>query len=1726
LLEIDKLNTQFPNQSDYYLFTSNLNMADNNDQQPIIQSYEDKIRNYLSKSQEDQFFDFRSFEQQLQSVDGDADDSHDVKLKPQQFQTPASRESGVHRPTDENSSKSQNRNSGFSGSHGNHPPKKPHSYTPIQDDELDDTHPSWDHNSVSEIYYNYNPPNQRSHQMERVTTQPALEEDQQSSQSSHTGKEHHLEHVQGSQSEMLPPTTSNFVSSQTKLGLTTSSLDEHHQQPPTQSSTNRQQQVGRREAHFQKEKGGRRGSSDHQTRTRTPQGFQQQNPPQPPPRRPPPHQHFQPPPPQHFQPPPGMSQTSTPSFVVMTDEYGRQSCVSFSELMTSRETSFDREVEKAQLQQLGILTPVESERGTKGYSDLSPMEWILEVKYLMERNPNWRQKTTAVLSKLHRRIIEDLLLYHPNERLEEIQWEDLASNILELMVPEDERQDCVAAYMTAKQGKKQPPTEFYSYLVKTYEKASFFASFELTPPDVKFYYCLWKDIRTDVQLRSPANLSTLELVTTAQNVYERTLNHKQNKYLEKEVHLFNKIILEEREDGKEKEQEVVEEEKEVREGEEQEVVEEKGEVKEEEQVEGKEEEGVVKERRERVGSEDQIPTDTHHKKGRWRKKKWKRREEEEKQQLKDHTPNQTLPTSGDGTLLIQAKVHGLEKRVMIDTGATTSFISLTEVEERNLRTKKRKKRKITLPDGFQIKEEGVLKLSVELQGIPKRLSILFHVVKMDIPAIIGFDVLQENHITIDCGMQTLSYTPPVDIPTKIQLRNWMQVEEEEEDLKNVWDLDKYGPSKEEVEHFLVELSEEMKEAVLKTGIIPEEDTLPPPSKLPKINLNTGNTPPKRSHQRPMNKTKYAELRKQTQLMLQGGIIEEVLDPEARKWQSNILMVSQPPRDPRFCLDPSYVNKHLIVEEFALPLVKEIVEGVARGKYYSTLDLSKAYWQVEVAEEDKEKLVFKVDNKYYRFNRLPFGLKSASFHIQSHLSDWIEEDGVFLYIDDIVISADTQEEHDTKLLRVLEKLKRKNLMINVKKSHLNKREIQVLGHKVKEGRILPLDSRIQSVANWPSPTNREDLVTFVSLLNYHSNLIPNLARRSEPLQRLRRKGTHFKMTDETRRAFNDLRSTLSDPAAMLRPALNNEKFHIEVDASTQGTGAVLFQLIEGEKRIIAYTSSALSAHEQHIHASELEALAAIRALEAFREITYGQPIALYTDNEALSWILEQQSPSPKQMRWILRMLEYNVVFHHIIGEENEAADALSRRPLSLNMLTMTHAPLQDLLEETKEHEGWKALKEKLESGRRVHPKQRKYVADHEAGTFLADGEVYKTIQNQEGQEQIVLVVSPEVGKKLISYYHDHPFFGGHLGIAKTLQKVKAQTFWGGMDQDVYNHITTCQTCQESKPDNTPGLTHHFETPDDFNKMLSIDVMKVGRSDAGPQYFLIMVDHFTKFGIAVPLLNQTAEAVTAALLHSWVQHFGPPKSLLSDQAAIFEGDLFNSTLSNLGIEKLSTEGYSSKSNGLCERVGGIVQQIMRTIVPKDDVWDLFLPFATSCYNTSLNQDLGMSPHEALFGRSPTYLLIDLPLNTKLGRSIKWRVKQIRKMVTKRLRGKERKKEQTFQRKKGRRGKNRTLEVGKMAWVKRRTTIAAAEKTQPIYEGPYRIIRQIRESHWELDLPKNKQRGISSNIFHRRHLKAHKPTEGQEEYVGRFIWKKKSEVDAEKRRDAAGVEEHKEN
>lgn len=120
--------------------------------------------------------------------------------------------------------------------------------------------------------------------------------------------------------------------------------------------------------------------------------------------------------------------------------------------------------------------------------------------------------------------------------------------------------------------------------------------------------------------------------------------------------------------------------------------------------------------------------------------------------------------------------------------------------------------------------------------------------------------------------------------------------------------------------------------------------------------------------------------------------------------------------------------------------------------------------------------------------------------------------------------------------------------------------------------------------------------------------------------------------------------------------------VHTDASTTGLGAVLYQVQDGQSRVVAYASRGLSKSEKNYPAHKLEFLALKWAVsEKFNDYLYGAIFKVLTDNNPLTYVLTSAKLDATSHRWLAALSVYNFDIHYKSGQLNADADGLSRRP---------------------------------------------------------------------------------------------------------------------------------------------------------------------------------------------------------------------------------------------------------------------------------------------------------------------------------------------------------------------------------------------------------------------------------------------------------------------------------
>lgn len=699
------------------------------------------------------------------------------------------------------------------------------------------------------------------------------------------------------------------------------------------------------------------------------------------------------------------------------------------------------------------------------------------------------------------------------------------------------------------------------------------------------------------------------------------------------------------------------------------------------------------------------------------------------------------------------------------------------------------------------------------------------------------------------------------------------------------------------------------------------------------------------------------------LLLEQDIIEAA--PIDSPWISR-LVVSPKAGDPsavRLCVDMRAANKAIVPQHFPLPTFEDIVPHLHDCKWFSKIDLNKAFHQVVLAPESRFVTTFATHHGYYRYKRLTFGMNCASEVFQSIMERVLKGiPGVKVFVDDILIFASSKREHDIALKAVMRRLEEYGITVNQKKCSLGKQEVEFMGHILSVDGIRPTMDKVETIKRLREPKTTEELRSFLGMITYLGRFIPELSTLTAPLRELLRKDAAFNWGSDQEEAFRKLKDTLKNPKN-LGYYSPHDKTIVIADAGPTGLGAVLLQEKEGRKRVICYISKGLSEAEKSYAQNEKEALALVWATERLQIYLRGLTFLLLTDHEPLKVIFGPNHVScPRIDRWAMRLQSFRFVVIHIPGKVN-IADPLSRLPTYTKCKTYdqfgeetiyaivqkampTALTTEDVISHTKSDTELAVVKEALNTGR-WHDGVKKFAPFKD--------ELYCCKELLMRGEKIV--VPQSLQKRVLSLAHI-----GHPGIERSKQRLRSKVWWPSMDKDVEVAVRKCLDCQivgKAVPPEPMALRKMPENPWEFLSMDMLGPLPSGES------LLVVIDCYSRFKI-VEVLRQTTSADIICKLKPLFMRMGLPCVLMTDNARNFTSKEFEDFCKALGIQLKRTTPYWPQANGEVERQNRAILKILRISEMNNTDWKTDLEEHNYVYALTPHPATGRSPAELAFGR----------------------------------------------------------------------------------------------------------------------------------------------------------------
>ena len=246
-----------------------------------------------------------------------------------------------------------------------------------------------------------------------------------------------------------------------------------------------------------------------------------------------------------------------------------------------------------------------------------------------------------------------------------------------------------------------------------------------------------------------------------------------------------------------------------------------------------------------------------------------------------------------------------------------------------------------------------------------------------------------------------------------------------------------------------------------------------------------------------------EVNKELDRLHEMGVITPIASSE---WAAPIVIQKKKNGSARLCNDYSTgLNDSLEPNRYPLPLPDDIFATLNGGQVFSQIDFSDAYLQVELEDETKKLCTINTAKGLFQFNRLPFGAKPAPGIFQRIMDTLLSKfDFAIAYLDDIIIASKSMEEHRNHLHLVFAAISEYEFKIKLEKCSFLQTSIKYLGYIIDKFGRRPDPKKIEAIVNMPPPYDLSTLRSYLGMINFYQNYLPDLAHHRHPMDALTQK----------------------------------------------------------------------------------------------------------------------------------------------------------------------------------------------------------------------------------------------------------------------------------------------------------------------------------------------------------------------------------------------------------------------------------------------------------------------------------------------------------------------------------------------------------------------------------------------------------------------------------------------
>ena len=712
--------------------------------------------------------------------------------------------------------------------------------------------------------------------------------------------------------------------------------------------------------------------------------------------------------------------------------------------------------------------------------------------------------------------------------------------------------------------------------------------------------------------------------------------------------------------------------------------------------------------------------------------------------------------------------------------------------------------------------------------------------------------------------------------------------------------------------------------------------------------------------------------KLSQMIKKDIISESVGSP----YNSPIHLVKKKNGTHRITIDLRNVNTKIRGNTYPIPNLFDLLDKLQGAKFFSSIDFRSGFFNLELEPKSRLLTAFSANNKQYIMNRLPQGLKispSAFQRIMIKICGDLLNVVCLIYLDDLLIYTTTQSGHIQAIRKIFERFGKAGFLLNPDKCSFGKLELNYVGYTINENGWCPKKSNVETIRNFPIPTDKTTARSFTGLCTFYTSAVPCLQYVLGPIHQITGSKTPFTWEEDQQNAFEEAKELLINRAVISFPSTDpNHTLYLTTDASDVGWSAILSQVMEDSiERPIGFSSGRFRHAQLNWPILEKEMFAFVKGVEIYNVYLYLRPFRWRTDNRSLSFLTSHSvvKKDPKRLkqkvlRWLdfISMYDFEIEHHKGTQPCMKTADALSRH-FNTNIASISKPPYKKIktpfwVENTITiGELLKAQSEdlNLQNG----SKEWKQFQNRGWIRVVEDSIIYYKKKNS---NTLRWAVPKHIDKQLLDFHH----LPSHVGGTKLFKKLRSKFIMPHMYEKIRSYIGACELCVAFKKRKKPEIIF-TSTSKGIHPFMFIQADLMGPLTQTLRkncYILVTICLLTRWIEIRPISDKSAQTVATSLMEIFMCR-GPPLSIQTDCGREFKNAALSEMLKSIGVRLHHGTPYRPQSQGVVERVNQQISVSLKLLQSEPISWDDDLPSIQLSINLEHHSTLGTSPFMAVHG-----------------------------------------------------------------------------------------------------------------------------------------------------------------